>query len=108
MIYIGFLLLAAVTVISAVKLSGYAEVIQLRTGMTGFFCRGSAGGGGDIASRGYNERYLRINSQSRFSCRECVRKQLVQFIHISCVGSVVSEKKECTSTFQTSRLCQDY
>ncbi len=37
MIYIGFLLLAAVTVISAVKLSGYAEVIQLRTGMTGFF-----------------------------------------------------------------------
>ncbi|GAF14688.1 cation antiporter [Bacillus sp. JCM 19045] len=37
MIYIGFILLAAVTVLGAIKLSEYAEVIQQKTAMTGFF-----------------------------------------------------------------------
>ncbi|MBG9785313.1 sodium:calcium antiporter [Shouchella lehensis] len=37
MLYILFILLAAVTVFAAIKLSTYADTIQLRTGMTGFF-----------------------------------------------------------------------
>ncbi|UTR06425.1 sodium:calcium antiporter [Alkalihalobacillus sp. LMS6] len=37
MLYLIFILLAAVTVFAAVKLSTYADTIQLRTGMTGFF-----------------------------------------------------------------------
>lgn len=37
MIYIGFILLALITVLSAIKLSGYADVIQQRTTMSGFF-----------------------------------------------------------------------
>lgn len=37
MLYFIFILLAAVTVFAAVKLSTYADTIQLRTGMTGFF-----------------------------------------------------------------------